>query len=343
MVKNTSVLMLMAILVFAMMGCNIVDIPPAHKGRVFEQSMVGSSDGFIGNILGPGSQSIGVENEIFMVQCSESTTKEAFPSPAKDGVEFTVDVYVRFSANCDEAESVKWILSNVQPNPDVAKSEAARRSGNTEKDGEAATESGVFSGEYMASTVTAYQLYRTYLRSTIGMAVRDVIAGYNSDEILVKRAKVGEEVAKAFTDKLAKVRESSKRPLIISIGQLDVSKITPPKSMQTKMTELANKKTELKIEEEEKKKVALQIKTEEQRKALAEAKAKKTSTEIDEIGAAIKRNPAYFEYRRMQNERLMIQNLPEAMKGLGQGGGTIVFGSSNGLNMFLPTGKPASK
>lgn len=47
-----------------LVGCNLGDVPPAHKGWVFEQSQTGSSRGFIGDMLGPGTHELGTVKKV---------------------------------------------------------------------------------------------------------------------------------------------------------------------------------------------------------------------------------------------------------------------------------------
>lgn len=312
-------LILTVIAAILLLGCNVEDIPPAHKAWVFEESVFGGTDGFIGPVLGPGSHDLGVGNSFRMLQCSESTMREEFKSPAQDGVEFGTDIYVRFAANCDDEEAVKWTLKNVQPNPQLTASliaAQAKTEGSPEvkKEGEAPVHD-----ENAERTVTAYQLHATYLRPLMGEAVRDAISGYPSDAINLKRDEIARKLSDSFNEKLKKTFTDAERPQIIKVYEITLSKIDFPERMMELNQQLANRKTEIAIENENKKKVEAQIQTEKMQKDLEKVKSEKSVQEIELVGKIIRDNPEYLEYLR-------IKQLPETVGNLGKGGGTLVFG-----------------
>ncbi len=325
---------LLALIALVLSACNLGDVPPAHKGWVFEQSKFGASNGFVGPILSPGTHQLGTENELYLLQCSQSTVRESFSSPSKNGVEFGTDVYVRFSANCDDTKAVEWILNNVQPNPGLTLANADEKKPDPKKEGEApAVETTANdASEYALRTVTAAQLFHTYIRPALGKAVRDAVSRYQSDEVNLQRDAIAKEIDSTFR----KALESEKTKLV-AIAQLDLSRITFPQTMQGTMERLANVKTEVELEKENAKKVDEQILTEKKQKVLAQAKAEKAGTEIEEIGKMVRANPEYLEYLHVQNESAAIEAMPRALEGLGKGGGTVVFGS-NGSPMQLMLG-----
>lgn len=292
-------------------GCNIVDIPPAHRAWTFEESAFGTTRGFIGDILDPGSHSIGVNNEAFMVQCSEGTAKEPFESPTKDGVVFGTDIYIRYAANCSDAETVKWILRNLQPNPSLQGEKGEGQAAPTDA----------------AKTVTAFQLFQAYIRPTLGEAVRDSISGQSSDSINTKRPEIAAQIDRSFRQKMKKSAADSKRPELVTIGQVDLSNIHFPKAMQETIQRLANVKTEVELEKENARKVNEQIETEKKQKELALMKAQKAGSEISELGRVIRENPEYLTYLR-------ITTAPATFEALGKGGGTLVFGDEQ-LQLML--------
>jgi hypothetical protein len=322
---------LLAAALLFLTGCNLGDVPPAHKGWVFEQSKFGASNGFIGPVLSPGTHDMGMENELYLLQCSQSTVRESFSSPSKNGVEFGTDVYVRFSANCDDTKSVEWILKNVQPNPGLTLAQAEEKPKAKEGEAAAVETTAQDTGSYALRTVTAAQLFHTYIRPALGKAVRDAVSRYQSDEVNLQRDAIAKEIETSFRKQL-----EAEKIRLVSIAQLDLSRITFPQTMQGTMERLANVKTEVELEKENAKKVDEQILTEKKQKVLAQAKAEKAGTEIEEIGKMIRSNPEYLEYLRVQNESAAIAATPAAFEGLGKGGGTVVFGSgSSPFNVML--------
>lgn len=315
------------LLVLTLVGCNVQDIPPAHKAWVFEESNWGSTDGFTGPILGPGSQALGMNNSYRMLQCSESTVREEFKSPAKDGVEFGTDVYVRYAANCDEDDAVKWILRNVQPNP----KQTAAVSEKTDAKNEGAAPSDPRDAD---KTVTAFQLHATYLRPIMGETVRDAISAFASDEINAKRDEISKRLSEQFAEKVKKTFTDAKRPQIIQIYEVTLSKIDFPQKMDELNQQLANRKTEIRIEEENKRKVEAQIATEKMQKDLEKVKSEKSVQEIELVGKIIRDNPEYLDYMRIQQQ-------PSLFEALGKGGGTFVIGGNNMPNLMFTPGKAA--
>ena len=96
----------LALAALSLIGCSSQDVPPAHKGRMFDKTggaalWVGGR-GFEGPILGPGTYYTGIYPEIRMVECGQRTVKESLTALTKDGVQFSLDVYVSYSAACDE-------------------------------------------------------------------------------------------------------------------------------------------------------------------------------------------------------------------------------------------------
>lgn len=307
-------------------GCNYEDVPPAHRGRVYESNWFGSSKGFIGDVLPPGTHDIGINNRLYLVQCSETTTRESFESPSKNGVVFTADVYVRFAANCEESKSVAWILANVQPNPNIGEKAAPTPEG-------AKTEPGaeVVLGE---RTIGAHQLFVTYLRPALGAAIRDAFSAYQSDEINLKRQEIIKLIDDGFRKRVTDSAAQLKASQIVRIAQVDLSGIGFPAAMAGTMEQLANVKTQVELEKEQARKVDQQIATEQKKKELAQVQAETNGKQITEIGKLIKDHPEYLRYLEVQNEAARIEAWPKAFAHVGEQGGTVVFGS-DAMNMFL--------
>src|SRR5579859_3490116 len=96
------------------LGCASQDIPQAYKGRMFDRTgalaFYTGGKGFTGPVLGPGSYFTGTYDEIRTVDCSMVTKREALTALTKDGVQFGLDIYVRFAADCAE-HSVEVLLA----------------------------------------------------------------------------------------------------------------------------------------------------------------------------------------------------------------------------------------
>ena len=58
--------------------------------------------GFYGQVLGPGTYFTGTYDELHKVECSTMTVREPLWALTKDGVQFGLNVYVRFSPDCSD-------------------------------------------------------------------------------------------------------------------------------------------------------------------------------------------------------------------------------------------------
>lgn len=338
------VLLLVSLLM--VVGCNYEDVPPTHKGRVFEKAAYGESRGFIGGILGPGSHNLGgFNNWLKLVQCTETTVREHYESPSKDGVVFGADVYVRFATNCDDPKAVEWILDNVQPGTFLKESEEIKAA---DKDGDGKADPTVEDETYSKNTVSAAQLFASYIRPTLVPAVRDALSAYSSNEINLNRQAVGTMIDTGLRKRLDDTFKSAKAPAVVQLAQVDLSNIVFPKSMVATMEQLANVKTEVELEKEKAKKVEQQgltelqrvereIITEQKNKELARVKAQKVGSEIEEIARASRANPEYEQYLLTQARADAIRGMPKALEFLGEPGMTLVLGDEQ-LQMLLKGG-----
>ena len=83
--KRNILMALCAAIGLSTLGCNIQDVPPAHKGWEFEEGIISSSDGFINGVLESGSHSLDLSSSLYLVQCSEGT--EGYLQPALEDLE----------------------------------------------------------------------------------------------------------------------------------------------------------------------------------------------------------------------------------------------------------------
>ncbi len=107
---------LLAAVSFVFVGCATMDVPQAYRGRMFDRSgpltIAKTGQGFIGPVLNPGTYSVGYYNEVMTVDCSTVTQHDPLTVLTKDGVQFGLDMYVRFSANCSD-DSVRVGLCSI--------------------------------------------------------------------------------------------------------------------------------------------------------------------------------------------------------------------------------------
>lgn len=256
--------------VTALTGCGSDEIPPAHKGRMFDKTgglalWVGGK-GFEGPILGPGTYYTGVYPEVRVVECAQQSPKEAMTALTKDGVQFSIDVYVTYRSNCDSNEAVISLLEKLSPEPPATR------------------------------TITSEQIYKIFIRPLIGEAVRVAVAPYNDinshrDEIF---AKVKGLFIESIASQQGKDADGKAKPPLVIVEGLTINNLDFPDSMDKANAERATVAIERDKSLAEQEKIKVQIETaklEVTRQAVeSEAKAKK----IDVEGAALARNPEYY-------------------------------------------------
>lgn len=263
-----------------LVGCT-QEIPPAHKGRLFDKTgfaaFYSGGVGFKGPTLGPGTHWVGWYPEIRMVECGQRTVKESLTALTKDGVQFSLDVYISFGAACDQEQVIFTVLEKLAP-------EGTRPPADPKS-----TDASTHSVADPERTVTADQIYRVYIRPAMGEAVRESISPYIANDVNSKREEIFDKIKTAFADNLAK-----QKPQLVTIYSLNLSNLDFPDAMDNANTERAVQAIlkDKAIAQQEKIKAEIETARLEitKREVEAQAEAKK----IDTIGAALHRNPEYY-------------------------------------------------
>lgn len=247
----------------ALVGCMSEDIPQAHKGKLFDKTGIlagyTGGNGFTGAILGPGTYWTGLYDRIRLVECSVNTKKEELTSLTKDGVQFGLDVYVRFTPDCSEAAASR-LLDTLVPT-----------------DGH---------------TISAEQVYQTFVRPALGEAVREVVSPYVANDLNNQREEVLGGIRKRFVELL-----DAQKDKVISVEQLNLSNMDFPEEMDAANNERAVQAVLRDKAIAERERVQAEIETAERRKELATKEGEVEAARIDQIGAAISRNPGYLQYQ----------------------------------------------
>lgn len=269
-----------------LLACSSENVPQAHKGRMFDKTGVlafySGGRGFEGPVLSPGTYYTGVYPEVRMVDCSRRTIKEALSALAKDGVQFSLDVYVSYSANCDDDDAVKKLLGDLSPNS------GAVAAANEDKD-PPEPEPGL--------TITSRQIYNTYIRPALGEAVRSTVSEYNANDINLKRDAIFKQITDKFATDLAKGAskvEDKKSVSLVSTYGLNLSNFAFPKEMADANTDRATQAVLRDTAIAAREKVKAETETAQLRIAQTETEAKAEAAKIDTIGAALHRNPEYY-------------------------------------------------
>ena len=308
---------------FLSFGCSSQDVPQAHKGRMFDKTGAlafwSGGKGFEGPILGPGTYYTGIYPEVRMVQCSQSTVKESLSALTRDGVQFTLDIYIRFSANCDDDKSVEALLSRLSP-AGTPPPPAPDKKDNAEHPADAHDAD-------PRLTITSLQAYNTYVRPALGEAVRESVSPIIANDINPKREEIFGKIRERFNDIIGK-----QNPKLISIFDLNLSNLDFPDAMDKANTERAVQAILKDKAIAERERVTAEIETTQMRRKLAETEGDNEAARIDRIGAALRRNPEYLQFNmqtmmpgiyKEAGERgnlILAAPVPNLMLAPGQGG-----------------------
>jgi len=310
----TKIVVLMMGLAFALLsfGCSSQDVPQAHKGRMFDKTgalaFYAGGNGFQGPILGPGTYYTGIYPEVRMVECSQRTIKESLSALTKDGVQFTLDIYIRYSANCNDDKAVETLLTQLSPE----KAPAATTPPATDKDKKEDVQHAESSDADPRLTITARQVYNTYLRSALGEAVRESVSPFIANDINTKREEIFVKIKERFNEIIGK-----QNPKLIMIFDLNLSNLDFPDAMVKANTERAVQAILKDKAIAERERVTAEIETTGMRRKLAETEGDNEAARIDRIGAALRRNPEYLQFN-------MQSMMPGIYKEAGERGNMII-------------------
>lgn len=246
----------------SLFACNSADIPQAYKGRMFDRTGIlagfTGGKGLSGPILSPGTHFTGLYDEIRMVDCGISSVKEPMTALTRDGVQFGLDIYVRYRADCADA-SVEKILDAVAPGPQ--------------------------------GYISAESLYNTFVRGALGEAVRENISPYNANDLNNNRETVLVGIRKRFQDLL-----TSRPQNFIAIEEVNLSNMDFPEDMDHANTERAVQAVLKDKAIAERERVAAEIETADKKRELAQKEGQIEAARIAEIGRALSENPAFLQY-----------------------------------------------
>ena len=241
-------------------GCATADVPQAHRGQVFEKTgllaFYTGGRGFTGDVLGPGTYRTGIYKDIHLIDCSMVGENEPLAAATKDGVQFGLEINVRFSADCSP-ETVKHMLTTLIPDRD--------------------------------HTITGKKLYEIYVRPTISEAVLQVVSPYNATELNDKRQEILTAIRKRFLE-LIEAKQ------MIQVYELTLSKPQFPPAIDNANVDRAVQSIMRDKAIAERERVTAEIETSAMRRKLAENEGAEVAAKIDKVGAALRRNPEYLQY-----------------------------------------------
>jgi regulator of protease activity HflC (stomatin/prohibitin superfamily) len=239
-----------------------MDIPQAYRGRMFDRTgawaFYAGGTGFNGPVLGPGTYYTGAYDEIMMIDCSIITQHDPIKALTKDGVQFGLDIYVRFSADCSD-QSVEGILSTLTPD--------------------------------RPNTISTKKLFETYVQPEISAVIREVISPYRASEINDQHEEILREIRKRF---LAAIEANEGE--VISVYEISLSNLDFPEAMDSANVDRAVQTILRDKSIAERERVQAEIITATARKELSAREGESIGARIDAIGAALQRNPDYLQY-----------------------------------------------
>jgi hypothetical protein len=246
----------------ALSGCATQDIPGAHKGRTFSRSglftLYRGGGGLDGPVLKPGTHFLGLYDELRVVDCSMTPVSEKLDTLTKDGVHFSFEMSIRFSADCSD-EAVVHILNTVT----------------TDK----------------GDTISPGQMYATFIRPAIGEASRELVSPYRANEMNEKQAEVLAGIKKRFTEIM-----STRERKVIVLHEINLKNLKFPDEMDAANLERAVQAVMRDKAIAERERVTAEIETMRMRKELAERESDVAAVRVERIGEALKKYPEYLQY-----------------------------------------------
>lgn len=316
---NRKVATLLSVIALACLtGCSSQDVPQAHKGRLFDKTGAAAlwtgGKGFEGPILQPGTYYTGIYPEVRMVDCGQRTIKEPLTALTKDGVQFVLDIYVRFSANCDEDKAVEKLLTTLSPANLAAAPphdpKAPQADGKHDVDAEPIE-------AFPTLTITSGQVYATYVRPALGEAVREAVSIYIANEINLKRDEMFQKIKEKFNEYLDKKVGKDDFKIVV-VYSINLSNLDFPDQLEKANVDRATQSVLKDKAIAEREKVTAEIETMKMRQQLVRSEAENEAAKIDTIGAALHRNPEYYVrdvyyYAAEKGGSIMLPNNPNVI------------------------------
>ncbi len=247
-------------------GCGSQDVPPAHRGQMFDRTgtlaLYTGGKGFTGTILDSGTYWTGIYDEIRVVDCSQRTINESLQSLTRDGVQFGLDVKITYRIDCSDS-NIGNTLTTLRPDE--------------------------------LRVISSQSAYKTYVRPAIGEAVREAISPHPANDINRLRDKILPDIRSRFI----KVMEKGNRSFV-KIGAIALNNMDFPDAMDVANTDRATQAILREKAVAERERVEAETETAKMRKALRQQEGEAEAAKIDAIGAALARNPQYLQFDLQQ-------------------------------------------
>jgi regulator of protease activity HflC (stomatin/prohibitin superfamily) len=215
-------------------------------------------NGFTGPVLGPGTYFTGTYNEVYLVDCSMMTYREPLQALTRDGVQFGLDVYVRFGADCSD-NTVVQLLGTVTPD--------------------------------QGNTISAARLYEWLVRPTVNEAVRETVSPYRANDLNEKREELLGSIRKRIVDLMAQKEKN-----VVKVYELNLTNLDFPDAMDQANVDRAVQGVLRDKAIAERERVTAEIETMKMRRELAERESEVGAARIAQVGAALRQYPEYLQY-----------------------------------------------
>lgn len=243
-------------------GCTSADVPQAYRGQMFYRTgplaFYTGKTGFHGPVLNPGTYFTATYDEVHKVECSTMTVREPLTALTKDGVQFGLNVFVRFSPDCSNAGVINLLASLPVDRDD---------------------------------DVTAATVYRTYVQPALGEATREVVSPIRANDVNDQRTTILENVRRRFLDIVAQRAKN-----VANIYEVNITDLEFPSDMNRANTERAVQAILRDKAVAERDRVVAEIKTMEMRRDLAERQGEMEAARISKVGEALRQYPMFLTY-----------------------------------------------
>jgi hypothetical protein len=219
-------LLLMTVAIMCFTGCSTEEIPPGHKGFMFDKT--GPAAFYSGGaglqkdvMLSSGTHYTGWYDTIVGVNCQDAHTKERLFVLTKSDMKVAVDLRITYSANCESKEKVGEVLTKISAK---------------------------------GGFVQPPQLFARYLMPVIRQSLRNNLANTTIEDVKNIRGSLSKAIQKDI--------DGAEKKFPISVKMITVSDITLPVSITTKIKEIEIARMEANKEVEKQKASKVRLKRE---------------------------------------------------------------------------------
>ena len=177
--------------------------------------------------------------------------------------------------------------------------------------------------------VSGKKLYGTFVRPALGESIREAFSPHIANDVNEKREAILADIKRRFME-LMKPAQGS--PSVITIFDLNLSNMDYPDELDHANAARAVQAVLKDKAIAERERVTAETETAEMKKLLATKEGAAEAARIDEIGAALRRNPEYLTFD-------LQQKMPEMYKQAGEKGNLVIAAPSPNLQVVLPPKK----